>query len=338
MSWGDELDIIRRFLRDPGGAIWSEAYLRHEWNDVQQDLQNRTGYLEEVAVQRVPGLYQGAFLFDWESRYLDVSVSYRALTRHDQFAICGPWEAQETTGIAGDADDPGAHFTQPWEAYMATPGELVRMRWPRNFHHALYLAYDDESIGVSTRKSVQSRDSSYLETQGTPTCLYSYDQDHYVLYPRPSVSFSNELDGEGVATFADGDTEDATTGTIGIRTASYDAGEGVSVDIIDSADNLFVVYRVRPTDVESMADEPDFPAFLRRYIRFGVVGRAYAANTDGRIRSLGDLWEARYELGVEMVKRYMRNRRQDRDYRFGGQPTLRPAGSTLKLPDTYPAT
>jgi len=337
MSWGDELDKIRHFLRDPSGNIWSEAYLRHEWNDVQQDFQNRTGYLEDVAVQRVPGLYQGAFLFDWEARYLGVSVAYQALTRHDQFAICGPWEAQETTGIAGDTDDPGAHFTQPWEAYMDVPGELVRMRWPRNFHHALYLAYDNEPIGVSTRKAVQSRDSSYLETQGTPLCLYAYDQDQYVLYPRPSVSFVNELDGEGVATFADGDTEDVTTGTVGIRTASYDAGEGASIDIIDSADNLFVVYRVRPTDMQSTADEPDFPGFLRKYIRAGVVGRAYAANTDGRIRSLGDLWEARYELGIEVARRYLRNKRQDRDYRLGGPPAPRPTRSTLRLPDTYPA-
>lgn len=337
MTWADDLEKVRRFLRDPDGNIWSEAYLRHEFNDVQQDFQNRTNFVEEVAVQRVPGLYQGAYLFEWERRHLNVTVDYRALTRHDDFAICGPWEAQVITGLASDADDPGAHFTQPWEAYMDTPGEVVRLRWPRNFHHLTFIAYDDEAIHATSRKMVQRRDSSYIETSGTPESFYDWDQDHYVLYPRPSTAFVNELDGEGVATFADGDTEDVTTGTVGIRTASYDTIEGVAVDILDSADNLFLVYRARPTDVEAEEDESDFPEFMRKYLVYGVVGRAYAANTDGRIRSLGELWEARYELGVDLAKRYLRNKRQDRDYRLGGGSYPRPSGSSLSLPDTYPA-
>ena len=307
------------------------------WNDVQQDFQHRTLMLEQVATQRVPGLFQGAFLFDWEQKYLAVNRAYRALTQHDDFAVCAAWEAQEITGLASDATDIGAHFTQPWEAYMDLPGEPVRSRWPRNLNTVLFIAYDDDAIGGTTKKVVQSRDSSYLQTQGSPTCFYQWDQDDFVLYPRPSVAFANEIEGtvDGGAWFADGDTEDTSTGTLATRTASYDTGQGVTVDIIDSADNLFLVYRASPTDVEVESDESDFPPFVRKYIAFGVIARAYSANTDGRIRSLGELWAARYELGVGFARRYLRNRRQDRDYRL----TIgrgRTASRHPKLPDTYP--
>lgn len=337
MTWADDLTKIRRFLRDPNGNIWTEAFLRHCYNDVQMDYAHRTMALEDVAIQRIPGLFQGAYLYEWEWRYLGAERAYHALTRHDEFALCAAWEAQEVTAISSDASDAGSHFTQPWEAYMTTPGDVVKVRFPRNLNSITFIAYDDDAIDATSKKLVQSKDSSYAKTEGTPVSFYAYDQDDYVLYPRPSVSFYNEISGEGVATFADGDTEDVTTGTVAIRTASYDTGEGVSVDILDSANNLFMVYRATPLDIETNASESDFPVFLRKYVIFGVVSRAYGANTDGRIRSLSDLWAARYNLGVAFTKRYLRNRRNDRDYRLSARTPSRRAPGRPKLPDTYPA-
>lgn len=336
MSWTDDLKKLRRYLRDPNGNIWSEAFLRHQYNDVQQNFQTRTNLLEDIAIQRVPGLYQGAYLYSWEWPYLGVTRGYQCLTLHDDFSLCSAWEAQEITGVSSDATDHGAHFTQPWEAYMTTPGDPVKVRFPKNLGTLTFIAYDDDLIEGTSKKRVQSRDSSYVRTQGSPTHFYPYDQDDYVLYPRPSVAFYNEVEGEGVAVFADGDTEDVTTGTVAVRTATYDSVDGVSVDILDSTNNLFMVYRATPTDIEAGGDESDFPAFLRKYILFGVAGRAYAANTDGKIRSLGELWEARYELGVALTRRYLLNRRQDRDYRLSPRTSRRPMGRP-RLPDTYPA-
>lgn len=337
MTWATELAKIRRYLRDPDGAIWTEAFLRHCWNDVQQDFVHRTRCLERAVAQRVPGLYQGSYLFDWEARHLAVDRSYQALTLHSEYVVCAPWEAQEVAGIASDAPSQGAHFTHPWEGHMSDPGDPIRMRWPRDLNELQYIAYDNEAITATSKKVVQSRDSSYLSTSGTPSEYYQWDQDSFVLYPRPSTAWANEIDGSaGVAWYADGDTEDVTTGTVALRTGSSDDGEGASVDLIDSADNLLMVYRASPTEVANTSDDPDIPEFLRKYVRCGVIGRAYSANTDGRIRSLGDLWDARYQLGVELAKRWMRNRRQDRDYRLTSAPARRKGGHP-KLPDTYPA-
>jgi hypothetical protein len=336
MTWADDLEKIRYFLRDPDGALWSEAVLRHLYNDVQQDLVNRTLALEEVATQRVPGLFQGAYLYEWEYSYLGVDRAYQALTRHDDYALCAAWEAQEVAGIASDATDVGSHFTQPWEAYMTDPGDPIRIRWPRNLNSLQFIAYDEDTISGTTKKAVQSRDSSYILTEGSPSSFYAWDQDDFVLYPRPSTGFSNEISGEGVAFYADGDSEDVTTGTIATRALTYDGGDGAAVDIVDSADNLFMVYRASPAEISGVSDEPSVPVFLRKYVRYGVIGRAYAANTDGRIRSLGDLWMARYEMGINLTKRFLRNRRQDRDYRLNSGRSIRRSRGP-QLPTAYPA-
>lgn len=335
MTFANDLEKIRYFLRDPSGTIWSDDFLRHLYNDTQQDFAHRTQQLEDVAVQRVPGLYQFAHLYEWERQYISDDRVYRALTPHDEYMLGSAWEAQEAVNLASDVPDVGAHFTQPWEAFMTTPGDPVLFRLPDNLNSILFIAYDETTIGGSTKKAVQSRDSSYLQTEGTPQCFYAWDQDNYVLYPRPSVGFSNETEGEGIVLFADGDSEDVSTGDVALRTNTFDVDEGAAFDILDAADNLFIVYRARPTDITSGSDESDIPAFLRKYLCFGVIGRAYSANTDGRIRSLGDLWMARYELGVNMTKRYLRNRRQDRDYRMGSGGLRRRARP--RLPSTYPA-
>lgn len=337
MSFATELVKIRRMLRDPAAAIWSDAFLRHLFNDVQNDFQHRTHVLEGVHTQRIPGLYHASYMFDWEWKHVAGQV-YQCLNLHDDYAYCHRWEPQEITEIDSDAADYGVHFSQPWEAFMgATPGDPVRIKFPANFRAMRFAAYDESPIYATTRKLVQSRDPSHVETQGDPIAYYPVDDtdNSYVLYPRPSVAWVNEIDGDGVALFADGDTEDTTTGTIAVRSGSYDTGTGAAVDIVDVEDSLFMVYEVVPTEISSHADVPDYPEFLRKYIRFGVISRAYGGNNDGRIRSLSDLWALRYEMGVRATRRYVLNRRQDRDYRLGGGRSVYRSRHP-KLPSTYP--
>ena len=327
MSWTDDLAKLRRYVRDPDANIWTDAFLRHLYNDVQQDFQHRTGLLEDVAVQRVPGFFNGSFQFEWETGYIGETLVYHCLTRHDGFTVCSAWEAQELTGPDSDATDHGSHFTHPWEAYMTEPGDPVKIHWPTNLNMLLFIAYDNDAIGGSSKKAVQSRDSSYITTEGDPVCFYDWGQDEYVLYPRPSTSFYNESATEG---------GDVTTGDTAVPAATYGGSDGATVSTLDGTDNLFMIYKASPTDMSTGSDESDLPFFLRKYILFGAAGRAYAANTDGRIRSLGELWEARYELGVAFTKKYLRNKRQDRDYRLSSSPVRRAPGRP-RLPDTYPA-
>ena len=345
MTWGTELAKIRRSLRDPSGNIWTDVFLRHTWNDIQQDLQKKTHVLEDVTSQRVPQLYHYSFMFDWEYGYLPSKWSqfYQCLVQHDVSVISHRWESQAITGIDSAVSDYGINFTQPWEAYMgpSDPGHEVKMRFPQNFNQVKFMAYDEEPIAATTKKRVQSADPSFVTRSGRTFAYYLYDEtdNSYVLYPRPSVSFADDIDGEGVAFFAAGDTESDTTGIIAVRDDSTpSASFGAAVDIVGTIDQVFLVYDVSPNDVVNADDEPDFPEFLRKYIRYGAVARAYGANTDGRIQSLSDYWQTRYDVGIRFVRQYVRNRRQDRDYRLTTKVVSRRRSRRLpRLPDGYPA-
>jgi hypothetical protein len=108
--------------------------------------------------------------------------------------------------------------------------------------------------------------------------------------------------------------------------------------VIDAADNVLLIYDIDPADIQDELDESDFPAQLQKYIEYGVLDRAYGANTDGRIKSLREYWAFRYEMGIQVVKRYMSMRKQDRNYRF--VTSTLPARRTVRrarLPDSYPA-
>ena len=345
MSWSQDLKKIRRLLRDPNGNIWTDTFLLNMYNDVQKDFQHETSILEDFAIQRVPGLYHFSYMYEWEYEELPTSFSsfYQCLKLHDDYTVCHRWETQVIAGIDIDISDYGAHWTQPWEAFMGElPGDPVRMRFPSNMRNLKYMAYDEEPIGSMSKKQVQSIDSSYITVSGTPRAFYPWsetDKD-YVLYPRPSSSFDDEVDGnEGPAWYIEDDTEDATTGTIAVRIGSTGTNNvGVPFDITDVTNNVFMVYDVNPTDIITFSDEGDYPVFLKKYIRFGVVARAYGANTDGRIRSLAKYWAARYNMGIKTTMRYRRNRKNDRDYRLTTHGAPRPrTRKHPRLPDTYPA-
>jgi len=339
MNYGDELVKIRRFLRDPVGSIWSDAYIKHIYNDIQQDFQHKTSLLMDVAVQRVPGVYEFSYQHDWEFVYIDETQVYQCLLQHDGNAITSRWEVQQIAGIDGDVGDYGAHFTQPWEAYMTTAGDVIKMRFARNFNSMRFIAYNEQTLFSLSQKEVQN-DPAYVNHTGLPYGYYPYDQvdNSYVLYPRPSAGFSDELDSvNGGVFFATDDTEDATTGVIATRSGSFDPDDGLPVDMIDTANNVFMVYEASPVDMSVNADESEFPDFMLKYIRFGVIARAYGGNNDGKIKTLSDYWGGKYLLGISVVKKYMQKKRQDRDYRLttkGVKPfkNVRHA----RLPAAYP--
>ena len=342
MSWENELVKLRRSLRDPDANIWSDIFLRHIYNDVQQEFQKKTGVLEDVVSQRVPQLYHYAYMHDWEYGYLPTKWSqfYQCLVQYGEHIICHRWEAQAVTGIDSGVTTYGANFIQPWEAYMLAPGHEVKMRFPQNFNSVKWIAYDEEPILATTKKRIQNDDPGWNTRTGRTFAYYPYDEvdNSYVLYPRPSSSFANDVDGEGVAFYASGDTESDTTGIIAVRDDSTPSALfGASVDIVGTVDQVFLVYNVTPNDVVNAADEPDFPEFIRKYIRYGVVSRAYGANTDGRIPSLAEYWSTRYRVGIRFVRKYVRSRRQDRAYRLVTRTTQRRTRRHPRLPDGYPA-
>ena len=113
---------------------------------------------------------------------------------------------------------------------------------------------------------------------------------------------------------------------------------GITTDIIESDDNVLFVYSKNPTAVADVTDESDFPDYLQKYVEYGAIERAYAANTDGQIQSLRDYWAMRREMGIKAITRFISMRKQDRDYRLTvkGVPGFRTRRAP-RLPDAYPA-
>ena len=344
MSWGEDLKKIRRLLRDPNGNIWTDDYLLYLWNDLQKDFQHRTMLLEDFTIQRIPGLYQFSYMHDWEYENLPVQYSlfYRCLTQQGQYVVCHRWEPQAVTGIDGGVSDFGVHCTQPWEAFMGqTAGDVAPVQFPTNLRSVKFIAYDEKPLQLTTRKRVQSVDASYITQTGEPAWFWELDDvsHSYVLYPRPTTVWNDELDGnEGLAFYIEDDTEDVTTGTVATRTGGTGTDQGgAAFDLLDVTNNVFVIYDVDPDDLVNAQDESDFPEFMRKYIRYGVVSRAYGANTDGRIPSLEEYWGMRYSLGIKIAKRFNRNKKQDRDYRLTTKGTIAQRQRRhARLPDTYP--
>lgn len=141
----------------------------------------------------------------------------------------------------------------------------------------------------------------------------------------------------GTVLYVEGDT---TTGIGVLNTytgALFSQETGLAVEVLDDIDNFLLIYDLDPKDIVEDTDISDFPNFMRRVIEYGVVSRAYGANTDGKIKSLSDYWAFRYESGIALIKRYMSKRKMDRDYRLvTGQIPPSSLRRHPRLPDTYP--
>ncbi len=146
------------------------------------------------------------------------------------------------------------------------------------------------------------------------------------------------MSGEGAAFAASEDTEDATAGIIATRSGSFDPDDGMPVDVISAVNSVFMIYEASPIDMVTEFDESSFPNFMLKYIRHGVVSRAYGGNNDGKIRSLSEFWAIRYQFGINAVKKYLLLKKQDRDYRLTtkGVGTRRTVHHS-RLPAGYPA-
>ena len=147
-----------------------------------------------------------------------------------------------------------------------------------------------------------------------------------------------ELDvADGVSVLYDS-RQTSGTGTYATRSATlFNQDTGITIDVLDDVDNFFLIFDITPTRLVDDSDESDFPKFLRKYIEYEVISRAYGANTDGRIKSLSDYWNLRHLQGLERIRLFMKKRRQDRNYqlRTGVTPTTR-LRRQAKLPSTYP--
>ena len=206
----------------------------------------------------------------------------------------------------------------------------------------------------------------------------SAETNQFILYPKPSTVTWDDISGTGMALLVDGDTLDGVefeaanlallagnlvledgagelllesgdtlilevlasgAGIITQRTGNLLSSEsGIATEVLDTEDNVLLVYNVTPTEVEGTGDDFDFPDFLTKYVRYGVLSRAFNANTDGYIPSLANYWNQRYQLGIQAIKRFRSNKTRDRNRTFVSENlSARRTIRHPRLPDGYPA-
>lgn len=342
MKLTDQIKRIRRFLRDPNSKIWDDDYLIKLFNDVQEDLQNKTKILEDVSAIKFPPTYHFTYMYDWEYAYLPSKYSqfYQAFKRNQQssFVHTYDWEQQQVWSINVDVTTRGSAFTQPWESAYLLPNDEIPIRFPEQFRNAKFVAFDREPITFKEKREIQETDSTYITTTGKPCHYYRGDEldNSFTLYPRPTQY--NWIEGDGMALFHSADTVDSEVGAYLRRFDSTPSQDlGTADDVIDADDNVFLWYEKNAKNLETKNETSPFPIYLRKYIEYGVISRAYLANTDGRIESLGNYWQRRYSLGLIAIKRFMLKRRSDRNYQFTGDNSLiRTTRKHPRLPSTYP--
>jgi hypothetical protein len=143
----------------------------------------------------------------------------------------------------------------------------------------------------------------------------------------------------GMLLFTDSTSVGRQTGTV-IDSTEYlfDKDLGITTDVIESDENVLFIFEKNPTDLSGGTDESDFPPYLRKYVEYAVLERAYAVDNDGNIASLRDYWAMRKTVGLKAIQQFMRLRKTDRNYRLTtkGTPGFRTRREP-RLPDSYPA-
>lgn len=403
MNVSDQIERMRTMTRDPKGEIWSNQFYIDTYNDIQKEIQAKTGVLQNVAIVEIPPAAQYSYMHDWEWQFIPSeyqNVAYRCMRYSEQGGICYAYQFEQET-IYGDGTDAeeGMAYLHPWEAFMESPNIPARLRFPSDFHSMLYIAYDREPIVYSELGPILERDQSYVNTPGDPLYYYRVDNldSEFVLYPMPSAVFVDEaipevqhvyfhdweeglLEGNGeqfgqvddvnertyfylweraiddqddlgiramfsfelgasignIVMYVDGDLADAN-GVITDRESSLLSAEtGFDIEAVEDENNVFMVYKTIPTTLETQESESDFPIFLRKYIEHGVNEQCFMANTDGQIASLAEYWGFRYMHGINVIKRYMSKRKQDRHYQLRSQTRIPRNMRHPRLPSNYP--
>ena len=345
MSIGVEVEALRYFLRDPDSKIWSNSILFGLYNQAQSELQIQTNIMEGITTIELPPEFQASYTYDWEAGLAQGSTEYQCLrTQGNNFTFCYPWEVQQNYGVATpDAADLGTYaYTHPWEAFLKTPNKPPPIPFPDDMFSVKQMFHDEMPLMPITSKDMMQSDPSWNIREGTPLAYYvdSEVENQFLMYGRPTtITWTNQA-GEGMVTSVEDDTTGSEFGIQIISTGrSLVDDDGITINIIDTDNNMLLLYDIAPPDVEGLSDDSYVPDYLKKYIRYRVLQLAYMANTDGKNEEMATFWGERNNIGKEVVKRFRGNRYKDIDRRLrtqegtGARRTKHP-----KLPDTYPAT
>jgi hypothetical protein len=329
----DSITRMRRMLRDPNGIIWTDDDITSYFNESQIEIAQKTQTMEKVATFQYPPLYTWGYMNDWEYQHCS-GDRFQSLTidQNTGAVICYPWEPGYWIDNSPTSDE-GIRSTLPFEVLCSssmTPAEPIEMLLDSAFLRMSYSAFDKWPITPLTMREVINNDRFYKTRVGSRVLWY-YRPDEYgykiIPYPRPaSVNWQDTSNTSGMSD---------TAGIIADPTVLYSQDVGLPISVVQLTGALFTIYDAMPYPVESVQDTLYWPDWFVKYVEYGALERAFAADTDGYIPSLRDYWQKRKDLGIEVLKRLKRMRMFDQEYRMGGPPKI-PHSKGGSLPSGYP--
>lgn len=325
MNWSEQKTRIRRMLRDPDGNIWADAFLLALYNDEQRDVGEKAGVYQDVRVVNVPSSFYSSYTYDFEYAFTDYSDGevYQCLYFYDYYmtVFSHLWEAQQLEDLTPTSSAVGSNYTHPFEAWVdgVVAAEPPPIKLPADFTRARFVSYDREPLEPIDKSAVERRDPSWRTREGDPLYYWRDEEFSDRIYLYPILSSATWDDSE---TDYEGDPDNSEYGST----------------TIDVDNNLLVVFDKALDEIESTGAS-ELPSYLHKYLEYGVISRAYYADTDGYIPSLGEYWEMRKKTGVAMIKRFVSLRKSDRYYRLRphvGEPVR--SRRHPRLPSDYPVT
>lgn len=345
-TWADQLTRIRRWIRDPDANIFNEAFLRRLYNDELNSIYAKLGVVCEVKAVRVHPEFQYGYLYDWEFVYLGSAEVYKAGDYYDteDYSYQHIWEPESLKGYDATTYAAGTFYTHPWEAWMAdTPYHPPPIPLPSDWSETVFMAFDRAEIQPLSKKDIIGINDHTWKTVTGSTQYYWRDSkfNNWVyIYPLPTMTWQDDE-----ITSGDPDTAEYTTIDTGITFGPEDLYFGSTLltfgttdDALDTDNNLVVIYRVQPVEIDSLGAEPELPDWVLKYVEYGVAERALRSNTDGRIESLADYWGIRKKAGHEVIDRFKRMQMTNRNIGLKSQKICTEGDRPKypRLPSTYP--
>jgi hypothetical protein len=202
MLWSDQLTRIRRWVRDPDGAIFTDAFLLRLFNDELQQLYGLLGPVADVQVVRAHPSFQMGYQHDFEwaySGHADGEV-YQVGEYYDpdDYVYLHIWEPEHLKGYPSATTAVGEVYTQPWEAWMVTtPHFPPPIPLPEDFESVLMMTFDrDEITPLSKREVMRSDDTTWKTRTGTVASYWRDEKNSnwIYLYPLPPMTWQDDYD------------------------------------------------------------------------------------------------------------------------------------------------
>lgn len=347
MKLSEQLQRIRRLVRDPSGTVFSNDFLVTCYADEHSALSSILGAGENISGVRTHPGYDASFIQEWE-RYYSLPFGdtlYQAGIWVDgaEAAAMHIWEVETLAGASEINNSPGAFYIHPFEAWMTeTCYYPPPIPMPDDCDEIIGLYWDQEEVEPTSYKSVNEYAAGDWGQCGDRPRWFWYDQtieNCIRIWPLPTLTWADDADAIGIPSNADYADDDSRRIKIGDLYATFEGiflTLGANVGVVPAEGNIVVIYRTRPAEIDSTDDESNLPSWMQKYVEYGAAEKALRANTDGQLHSLSDYWALRRQAGIEAIKKFRILRLTDRAVR------LRPASSPgrrermARLPDSYP--